>query len=272
MIDEQPESAEAPEAASAPAPESAEVAPVKVGDQDMVPVAALTGERRRITEKYERELEPLRAAASRVQQLEQEVAQLRTPKRVEPDIPDVSDDEAERYARHYELYNTQGLDLTRAKRIIKDNRDEIRRVAKDAVAEAVGPVRAGTLNQVKREQFIRAATATDAGGSPLLDQAGQQELAAAFSLMPPDLFAENPEGVADVVLERVLGARLRQRKPGPLPPSREPGFSEAPGGYRGAGYTISNLEKKVAASAGVSAKDWESRAKGYQPGIPNTLE
>lgn len=273
MSDEQTTPVDTPPEPTAETPP--EAVKVKVGDQeqDMVPVGALVGERKRITEKYERELEPLRAAATRVQQLEQEIAQLRTPpKPKEPDIPDVSDDEAERYARHYELYNAQGLDLARAKRIIKDQREETRRVAKEAVEEAVGPVRTGTFNQIKRDYFVRAAMAKDDAGQPLLDAEGQKELANAFSAIPPELFAQNPEGIADVVLTSVIGARARKGGLRSKAPDRDPVFSENSGGYRGQAYTASNLEKKVAASAGISSKDWEGRAKTYQPGVPNTLE
>lgn len=259
---------ESPQESPAAPPEGQEPAPVKVGDQDMVPVAALTGERKRITEKYERELEPLRAAAARVQQLEAEITQLRTPpKPKEPDIPDVSDDEAERYARHYELYDDKGLDKARAKRIIKDQREEMKRVAREAADEAIGPVRQQTAVQASRENFVWAASQRDPDGQPLVDS---NVLANTWAHFPPEL-AANRE-VAKIILQAAIGESVMTRAPRPRAPEREPVYSESPGGPRGTGYTISNLEKKVAASAGIKSTDWESRAKGYQPGVPNTLE
>jgi len=103
----------------------------------------------------------------------------------------------------------------------------------------------------------------------LLDAADQRALAELWAGFPHGLTA-NPE-VAQVVLNAALGQRLRSRKAQPAAPGREPLVTESAGGNRTA-YTMSNVEKKVAQSVGVSSADWEKSAKTYQPGIPNALE
>jgi hypothetical protein len=78
--------------------------------------------------------------------------------------------------------------------------------------------------------------------------------------------------VADLLLSASIGDAVRAGKKRVAAPSKEPVFTESPGGQRGTGYTISNIEKKVADSRGISHADWEKAAKTYQPGQPNRLE
>ena len=214
----------------------------------------------------------LLAERRRRQDLEDEVQTLRQPppKPLPPEAETVSDDEAERYARHYELYTSQGLDTQRAKRIIADNRSEIKRVAKQAAEEAVGPVQEQTAKSGAREQFVRVAMAVDGQGQRVLDDDGVRVLAQKFAQMPPQL-AALPE-VADLMLNAAIGETVRTGKKRVSAPSKEPVFSESPGGQRGTGYTISNIEKKVADNRGISHGDWEKTAKKFQPGQPNVLE
>ena len=209
------------------------------------------------------------AERRRRQELEQEVQTLRTPPAPKPpDIPDVSDEEAEKVARHYELYAKDGLDISRAKRIIKDQRDEIRRVAKESAEEAVAPVRQGAATAQSRQNFVWAATQKDSDGQPLVDHKALAEIWATF---PAELSA-NPE-VAKVILKAAIGETVMTRGPKPRTTvDREPGLSEPSGGNRTGAYTMSNLEKKVATGAGIKSADWEARAKTYQPGAPNSLE
>jgi hypothetical protein len=214
----------------------------------------------------------LLAERRRRQDLEEENASLRQPppKPLPPEAETVNDDEAERYARHYELYTKDGLDIGRAKRIIADNRSEMKRVAKQAADEAVGPVQEQTAKSGAREQFVRVAMAVDGQGQRVLDDDGVKILAQKFAQMPPQL-ASLPE-VADLMLNAAIGETVRTGKKRVAAPSKEPVFSESPGGQRGTGYTISNIEKKVADSRGISHGDWEKAAKTYQPGQPNRLE
>lgn len=205
------------------------------------------------------------------QRLEQEVAALKTPPKPTREVHDVSDEDAEKYARRYELYTPQGLDISRAKQIIADNRVETARIAKEAAEQAVAPVQEQTAKQAAREQFLRIATVKGPDGHPLIDSdEAAKELAAEFVKLPPQL-AMLPE-VADHVLDSVLGMRARSRRSQPKPPEREPLVSESPGGPRSPAYTISNLEKKVADARGIAHGEWEKTAKTYQPGVPNVLE
>lgn len=209
------------------------------------------------------------AERRRRQELEAEISTLRQPPPApKPDIPDVSDDDAERYARRYELYTKDGLDLPRAKQIIADNRQEMRRVAHDAVEQAVGPVKADNFKQAAREQFRRVAY--EAVQASQLDGDGLKVFAEKFFNMPAEI-AMQPN-VAEHVLDATIGALARTRRPKPSPPEREPLLTESPGGPRNPAYTMSHLEKKVAESRGIPTADWEKAAKGYQPGQPNRLD
>ena len=143
-----------------PEPEPEPAGVVDVQGQKLVPLAALVAERERIRtiseEKHQKELEPLKTKAAHADQLEADLAAVQPHleylkqhpelmKREEaPEVQAVTDEEAERYARRYELYTPQGLDLTRARHIIADNRKEMKQVAEEAAREAVKPLAATT--------------------------------------------------------------------------------------------------------------------------------
>lgn len=209
------------------------------------------------------------AERRRRQELEQELAVARTPPPVvpRPEVAQVSDDQAEKFARRYELYTANGLDLARAKQMIADNQKEIEDVARRTAQEVIEPLKQTTAVGASRQNFVWAASQTDADGQPLVDPRALAEVWATF---PPELSA-NPE-VAKVILKATVGEAVMTRKSGPKPAMREPLQTEAPGGFRGNAYTMSNVEKKTATAAGIASADWEKRAKTYQPGQPNTLE
>ena len=120
--------------------------------EKVVPVAVLTAERERIrkaeAEKYEKEIAPLKAKAEQADKLAADVQAMqpyvehlkRHPELLKADEPpalqQVSDEDAEKYARRYELYTATGLDLKRAKQIIADNRAEMKQVAQQAAQKA----------------------------------------------------------------------------------------------------------------------------------------
>ena len=202
------------------------------------------------------------------QDLERELATTQTPPPppATPEAAEVPDEDAERFARRYELYTAQGLDLVRAKQMIADNRADMRRVAAEAVEQAITPVRADHAKQGAREQFLRVASRAVHEGN--LDEAGVKTLVERWIQLPPELAAD-PD-VADHVLESVIGAVALARKP--VAARQEPPvFSERSGGERPGPYTMSTLEKRVARGRGISDKDWETTAKTYQPGGPNPL-
>ncbi len=131
----------------------------------------------------------------------------------------------------------------------------------------VAPVMRTTADAASKQNFVWAASQVDADGQALVDP---QQLASVWATFPPELSA-NPE-VAKVILKATLGEAVMTRKPKARGLDREPSFSEPPGGRGQGAYTISNVEKKVAAASGINTADWEKRAKGYQPGQPNSLE
>lgn len=178
----------------------------------------------------------------------------------------MSADEAERFARHYELYTPTGLDLNRAKRLIADNRKEMAKVARQVAEEAVAPMRQTTALQASRQNFVWAASQRRADGQPLVSP---ETLAKQWANFPHELTAD-PQ-VARVVLAAAIGESLIS---GHLPiqaPEQEPVATEPPGGARYTMPQISAVEQRVARAAGLSEKQYAETAKLYQPGAINTL-
>lgn len=259
--------------ASDPVPEPEPEGVVDVQGRRMVPVDALIAERGRVkdaTEKKVREeYEPLKAKAAEADRLATDLAALQPhidylrkhPELLQaqpvPDIPDISTDDAEKYARRYELYTPTGLDIPRAKQIIADNRAETKRIAQDAAREFAAPAAA-------RQNFIWAASQKGPDGLPLVDP---NDLATVWQTFPPEL-AANPD-VARVILEAAIGRAVRSGRHGSAP--AEPQFTEAPGGSRVGGFAISRVEQKVARALGMSEKQYADAAKGYQPDAVNIL-
>lgn len=251
------------------------------GHGKVVPVGALSAERKRAREtteaKVRAEYEPLKAKAARADQLEADLTLLQPhidhlrkhPELMQeqkaPDIPSVSDEEAEKEARDLELFTPTGLDLPRAKRIIAKRRAEVSAVAKEAAREAIAPYAASSATQQSRSNFGWAASQKNTDGSPLVDV---NELARVWATFPPELTA-NPD-VAKVVLKAAIGESVMTGK-APRRSEQEPVFSEVPGGNAPGGYRISQMERSVAKVAGLSEKAFSDLAKQYKPDAHNIL-
>ena len=266
---------------STPQPEPEPDGVIDVQGRKMVPVDALIAERERAAKKTEEkiraEYEPLKTKAAEADRLAADLNALRPhidylqkhpevmQQPAKPDVPTVSDEEAEKYARRYELYTPTGLDLTRAKQIIADNRAETRRIATEAAQQAVQPYAQTTATAQSRQNFVWAASQRGSDGGPLCDP---QQLAQMWAEFPAELSA-NPE-VARVILDAAVGASVRQGKR-PQRAEQEPLYSEAPGGRAPGEYRASDMERKIARSVGLSDKQWSDSAKQYQPDAVNIL-
>lgn len=249
--------------------------------EKVVPLAALTAERERIRkterENHAKELEPLKAKAAQADQLAADLQALqphldhlkRHPELLKQDEPPaiqaVSDEEAETFAREYELFTATGLNVPKAKQIIAKQRAELKRVATEAATEAVKPVAERTALDQSRANFTAAYYAKDAAGRPLVDP---QILTDEWRKVPAAMSAQ-PE-IAQLILDRAIGAMYRQGKQPPAAPEREPLFSE-PAGGRSANYTMSDTEKKMARHTGTSEKDWQATASKFTPGAINVI-
>lgn len=278
MSDEHGQPTEQPVTDPEPEPEGI----VEVQGKRLVSVDALVAERERAKktteEKVRAEYEPLKAKAARADQLEADL-QLLQPhidhlrkhpellqEPAKPDIPDVSNDEAEKFARRYELYTPTGLDITRAKQMIADNRAETKRIAKEAAQEAVQPYAQTTATSQSRQNFAWAASQRGQDGQPLVDP---NVLAQIWATFPAELTANGE--VAKVVLRAAIGESVVSGKR-PQRLENEPVFSEAPGGQRQPhDYRMSPLERNVARVAGMSEKDFAAAAKQYKPDAYNVL-
>lgn len=249
---------------------------VEVQGQKLAPVSAIVAERERVRnterERAAKEREPLQAQLSQVQQQAQALhAELEALKAAHapkpPDIPEVNDDEAEQFARHYELYTPTGLDTNRAKRLIKDRRDETRRVAQEAARQAMTGPQQELDRRASEQNFLWAAQQRDANGQPIVDP---RALAEEWARLPAELTAKRE--VAQHLLKTVAGDMLLSGRQRPAAPEREPTFSEASGGRRQAVYQPSAMEQRLAKVSGVSEKAFTDLAKTYVPGATNFLE
>lgn len=255
---------------------------VKPGTKEkVVPLAALTAERERIRkterEKFDKEMEPLKTKVAQADQLAADLQALQPQlehlkkhpellaREEPPAAQQIPDAEAETFARQFELYTAQGLDIPRARRIMASQRAEIEKVAKAAAAEAIRPVAERTALDQSRANFLTAAQALDQSGRPLVDP---QVLAQQWALVPAELSAQRE--VADMILDRAIGVMHRLGRQAPAVPTREPVFSE-PAGGRGRTYEMSDLERRVANSAGITPTEWTKTAKTFVPGAINVI-
>ena len=250
--------------------------------EKMVPLAALTAERARIrqveAEKHAKELEPLKAKAARTDQLEADIQAIQPyverlkqkPELMRENEPpaqqQISDADATRFAQRFELYSGNGLDIKRAREIIADQRVETERVARAAAQEAIKPVAERTAIDQSRANFIAAAQAHDAQGRALVDP---QMLAAEWAKVPAELSSQRD--VAELILDRAIGAMYRAGRTPPAQVMQEPVFSEAAGGGRGQHYQISDVERKMAAAANVPEDKWTKAAQKFVPGAVNVI-
>lgn len=264
-----------------PTPDPEPEGVVDVQGQKYVPVSALVAERTRARETTEerlrKEFEPFKEKAAKTDQLAADLEAIRPhldylrehPELMEPRPepgPQVSDEAAEKYARRFELYTSTGLDLKRAKQIIADNRAEIAHMAQEAAQQAVQPALQATAQQISRQNFVWAAQQVGADGHPLVDPA---VLAAEWAKLPADL-TSRPE-VAQHILKAAIGEYAMSGKRQPAADDREPVFTEVPGGSREPTYRMSEVERKMARTAGLTEMQWTDSARQYQPDRLNVL-
>ena len=254
---------------------------IDVQGKKMVPVDALVAERERARttteQRLHKEYEGIKAKAAKADQLEADMQLLQPqiehlrkhPELLQeparPDVPDVSDEDAEKHARRYGLYTPTGLDLPLAKQMIADHRADTRRIATEAAHEAIQPYARTTATAQSRQNFAWAASQKTPDGRPVVDAT---QLATLWATFPPELTA-NPE-VAKVVLRAALGESVLSNTR-PAAPDHEPLFTERPGGGKAGDYQISPLERRVAQIAGMTEKQYSDRAKTYQPDAVNVL-
>jgi hypothetical protein len=247
----------------------------------VVPVSVLSAERDRVRQseraKFDKESEPLKAKAALADQLQKDLETIRPyvdklrakPELMEePKVPEqdaISTDEAEKFAKEFELYTAQGLDVARAKRLLVREKRMAEQVAQQVAQQVVGPVAQTTAIGNSKANFLWAANQRDASGRPLCDPT---ILAQQWAQLPPESTADPT--VAQFMLNAAIGETLRQGKQPAAPPS-EPMYSEPSGGRRGPGYAISPMEQSVARHTGMSEKQWTEAATKYVPGQTNVI-
>lgn len=283
--------------AATPDPEPAAPEPVQIPDAEppadgLVEVQGqkinigpiVAAERRRVEAKIRAEYEPLKQQASAVHQLQSEIAALKAqmqPPKQEPAAPEVSDTEAETYARRHQLFDAEGkVDIRTSKSILSEQKvneqrliEQSRVQAQAAAREAVTPLENDRQSRAAHDNFLRIAATKDLDGNFVFkDPATHPILLEAWNALPDHLRAV-PE-VGDVIVDKALGQIARTVKRGTPAPQieREPVLAEVANSRGGQAYTMSGAERKVAEAAKISVKDWEATAKKYVPGTHNSLE
>lgn len=257
--------AETPVAETPPDPQEAEA--VEVGGEKMVPLSVLLETRR--------EAKALKEAAARGQAAEQYAAQakpymdflaanphiLQQPSNTP--APTGADPEVEALARELDLYTPKGeLDTARASKII----DRQQRIAQQAAAAAVRPVREQTAQQQSAANFQRAAAVKLPDGSTVDPNA----LAQVWAGMPAELSAD-PQ-VATVLLAVAAGAARFNGRPQVAPPGRPPLHTEDTGGTVRARPALSALDKRIIANRGMKEEDFHKATANFVKGRTNVIE
>ena len=241
------------------------------GKGRLVDVSVVVAERKRIRDLTERtirekEVAPLQAQVAQAQQTRDALAAAQPyvelvkqhPEWLKPapEETQIPDDDAERYARRFELYDvaTNAPDVKRAKAIMADNRRESETIARQAAEDAVGPLKEQTATQASRANFVQMAQLRDADGQPLVDA---EVLAQEWAQLPPTLTQHLQ--VAETVLHAAIGKMHRQGK---TVTRRTPVFTEAPGGGGGQPLTLTPLDKKL----GLTEADLKASADRFVPG------
>jgi len=147
------------------------------------------------------------------------------------------------------------LDDLAAIRIIARRRSEVAQAAEKAVKEAITPLQARTAEDKSKQNFAHMASLKDSEGKPLVDP---EILAKEWVTLPVDL-TQFPE-VAETVLNAALGKMTRQGKRVSAP-SREPVFSESPGGGSRVSAQYTDNSRKL----GLTEKEVASAAKTFNP-------
>lgn len=271
-----------------PAAEPEEAAlPEGIADPDGRIGPIIAAERRRVREATERrvreqELAPLQQAAQERDQLRAALAEVRPiidqvrqhgmPKPPEPAPAEsrIPDERAERYARRFELYRSDGQpDIGRAKAILAEQQEEISRAAREAAQEIVGPITSQSAQAASRQNLERLALQRDPDGQPVLGRlVDAQTLAQLWAKLPPEL-TQHPE-VAELVFEAAIGQSVR--KGGRVSrPERGPIVSEPSGGRSAPAWQPSDSFKKMARDAGLTDKDVAASAKTFNPTGTNVI-
>lgn len=199
-----------------------------------------------------------------------------------PKEPEISDADAERYAKRYDLYKADGsgtLDIERGREIISDIRREATAAAEKVTDARVAPMQAQTVAQQSAYMLARAKNTVLPNGV----QVDGATLDSIWQRLDPQV-TSTPEG-AQWALIAALGTQMgmakpeqfaqfaqpRQRGPNgqfmpasqqtaPIPEAipREPAGGQPPN----APSALSESERKGLAAIGISEKDYLAIAEG----------
>ncbi len=241
---------------------------VDVAGKKYVPVAALIEERK--------QRQALKEKAARVDELEQfareakpyveflkanpDLLKPRTAPAAQPEP--VADPQSELLAKTLDLYTADGKpDLGRAKTI----QTLISQTAQQITQQTVAPYQERTAQEQSARNFQVALTVKDASGRTPSPQA----LATIWRTMPAAQTAD--PHVASILALTALGLDSVNTKPPPAAPGQPPLVTEGIAGNHRR-VALSDLEKTIARSQGMTEAQWADATKDHQRGRPQTLE
>ena len=173
--------------------------------------------------------------------------------------------DAEDLARTLELYTPEGQpDLARARKITLMMRGVGRQEALGAVAPLTQNMAQGQAGTLKTQY----AQVRDKAGRTVNNQVLDQ----IWNIVPPELIARDP-AVAGILYYAARGYSAHHGLDEPVPPSRAPITSEAPGGRpQGSPAVLSEFDRAMQRSMQISDKQYTDHAARYKPGSINVLE
>lgn len=227
----------------------------------------LQTELQRLREEHAQLTGALNESRPYIERLRQRPDLMRDPEPT-PEEQKISDQEAETYARRFELYKagTGELDTVRAKAIMADHRRETQQIADQAAQKAVQPLANQTAAQQAQANFAYYASQRDADGRPRVDP---NLLAQKWNQFPPHITAD--PRAAMVIFDAAIGEMVRTGKQPPAPPAREPNFTEPSGGRGQQPFRMNDVTRKLAQASGMTEKEMAAGAAKYQPGVPNVI-
>lgn len=249
---------------------------VEHGGQKMVSLAAVQDERRKAKE-YRAQAESEKAARAQLEEQigavkpylqaiarmdERTLRQLVRPDGAPPNLPPgpttvpSPDDDPEMVesARDMELYKSDGTpDAVRAARILArlDKRSE--RIGQTITQRAMAPMQhnvAAARGQSRRERAYA------------MQSASKESLNELFSRLPDEIVGGMDENAFQWALLTASGLDVKSGRV-PVGVPQEPIFSESPGGPTHVEEPLSELERKVAKTMGVSVEDFRKLSKDH---------
>jgi hypothetical protein len=193
--------------------------------------------------------------------LQREKTQQQPPKTLTPQ-------QAESYARQFDLYKADGSpDVDRAEQIASFHAEQARQIAQQTVQQHVAPLVQTEAQRKSAALYQRYLSAPEVNGVKI----DARFLAEAWNSVPdPAVIADNP-ALGEVLYRVALANQMMSgAKPVTAPPPVVQTESIGTGGSRET--SLSGLSEKFQQASGMKPADFRKTRDAYAPGQPNSLE